>query len=316
MIRYKISGKSVPIAVAWRITGRCNQRCTYCNVKYLRESKELDTKAAKDMIDQMRRAGTLLISFTGGEPLIRKDIGEIIQYVKMCGIICKLNTNGFLVKSWLNDLRRLDLLQISVDGPPDIQDRLRGKGSSEMAGRAIMAARQAGIKIQVITCLTRDNISYIDDVLNYGLSLNTGLCFQPLSTNFLNNEEIDSSVPEKDDLIQVIQYLIELKQNRAAKSKAIGSTITELKYYLDHAQNNRRGCNCALMTAMMFPDGHMVFCGEAKNYKSYDAVTLGFARAFSCLTIPDCDGCVCVGKLRFSKLYQLNISVMREMFKL
>jgi hypothetical protein len=66
----------------------------------------------------------------------------------------------------------------------------------------------------------------------------------------------------------------------------------------------------------MLPDGRLVFCGNAKNYQSYDAVELGFEEAFSRLTIPECDGCVCVGKLRLSKVYQFDLSVIKEMLGL
>jgi len=66
----------------------------------------------------------------------------------------------------------------------------------------------------------------------------------------------------------------------------------------------------------MMPDGKLIFCGNGKNYDSYDAVSLGFREAFSKLTIPDCDGCVCVGKLRLSKVYQLDTAIIREMLGL
>ena len=62
----------------------------------------------------------------------------------------------------------------------------------------------------------------------------------------------------------------------------------------------------------MLPDGRLIFCGNAREYASYDAVALGFAEAFSRLTIPECDGCVCVGKLRLSKVYQLDVSLIQE----
>ena len=60
----------------------------------------------------------------------------------------------------------------------------------------------------------------------------------------------------------------------------------------------------------------LIFCGNAKQSQSHDAVELGFAEAFSRLTIPYCDGCVCVGKLRLSKVYQLDMSVIKEMLGL
>jgi MoaA/NifB/PqqE/SkfB family radical SAM enzyme len=264
----------------------------------------------------MHRAGVRLVSFTGGEPLVRKDMGEIIRHVKSHGLVCKLNTNGMLVESRLDDLKPLDLLQISVDGPPDVQDGLRGKGTSEKAARAIELARGAGLRVQLIACLTRDNVSRIDEVLDYGLDLGVGFCFQLLTPKELDDESIDSSMPERERLIESLEYLVRLRKERHRRAEAIASKNSELVYYIDLLKNGSPGCECTLVTATMMPDGRLIFCGNAKNYESYDAVELGFAEAFSRLTIPECDGCVCVGKLRLSKVYQFDLSVIKEMLGL
>jgi AdoMet-dependent heme synthase len=312
VLRYRVTGKRTPVAVAWLITGRCNLNCRYCKWKEQRQSDELDTATVKDLIDQMHRAGVRLISFTGGEPLVRGDIGQIIRHVKGHGLVCKLNTNGMLVGERLDDLRPLDLLQISVDGPPDVQDHLRGRGSSEKAARAIQLARQAGLRVQLIACLTRDNVDRLDEVLDYGLDLDVGFCFQLLSAQELDDQAAECSMPDRQQLIESLEYLVRLRRERHRRAKAIASHRSELEYYLDLLKNGSPGCQCTLVTATMLPDGQLIFCGNAKNYASYDAVQLGFAEAFSRLTIPECDGCVCVGKLRLSKVYQLDLSLIKE----
>ncbi len=316
VIRYKLSGRRTPIAVAWLITGRCNLHCCYCKWTDQRRVEELDTEAVKDMIDQMKRAGVRLISFTGGEPLMRSDMGEIIRYVKDRGLVCKLNTNATLVESHLEDLRRLDLLQVSVDGPPAVQDHLRGEGMAKKAAHGISLARKAGIRVQLIACLTRDNVQRMDEVLDYGLELGVGFCFQLLSAKNLDEDAVDDSMPDKLRLIESLEYLVQLQQQRDPRAKAIASKRSELEYYIDLLQHGSPGCACPLVTATMLPDGRLIFCGNAKNMESHDAVQLGFSEAFSQLTVPECDGCVCVGKLRLSKVYQFDLSLLREMLGL
>lgn len=315
VLNYQLTGKSRPIAVAWLITGRCNILCDYCKWKQERTTKELDTTQVLDMIDQMHRAGVQLISFTGGEPLVRQDMGEIIRHVKSYGMVCKLNTNGIMLPSRIDELRPLDLLQISVDGPPSVMDRLRGKGTSEKANRAIKCAIDAGIRVQLIACLTRDNVSQIDEVLDYGLELGVGFCFQVLTTKYLTEKEIDNSVPDKASLERALEYLLELKHSKHPRAQAIASKNSELEYYLGILKNGSPGCECALVTCTMMPDGRLQFCGSAKagSYEVFDAIESGFAEAFSRLAIPDCDGCVCVGKLRISKVFQLDVSIIKEM---
>jgi len=316
VLRYKLTGRRIPVAVAWLITGRCNLNCRYCKWKSQRRVKELDTAAVEDLIDQMHRAGVRLISFTGGEPLVRDDVGRIIRHVKGHGLVCKLNTNGLLVEPRLDELRPLDLLQISVDGPPDVQDRFRGEGTSAKAARAIELARRAGIRVQLIACLTRDNVERLEEVLDYGLELGVGFCFQLLTPKDLDDESADGSIPDRDPLIRSLEYLRRLQTTRDPRARAIASQRSELTYYLDLLRRGSTGCRCTLVTATMLPDGRLIFCGNAKSYASYDAVELGFQEAFSRLTIPECDGCVCVGKLRLSKVYQLDPSVIREMLGL
>jgi MoaA/NifB/PqqE/SkfB family radical SAM enzyme len=316
VLRHKLTGKRTPVAVAWLVTGRCNLNCCYCKWKDQRRTEELDTAAAKDMIDQMKRAGVRVISFTGGEPLVRSDMGEIIRHVKGHGLVCKLNTNGMLVEQRLDDLRPLDLLQISVDGPPDVQDQLRGPGTSEKAARAIKLARDAGIRVQLIACLTRDNVQRMEEVLDYGLDLDVGFCFQLLTAKELDEESADRSMPDKGRLIDCLEYLLRIKKDGDPRARAVASKNSELSYYVDLLRNGSPGCQCAVVTATMMPDGRLIFCGNARNYESHDAVKLGFAEAFSRLTIPECDGCVCVGKLRVSKVYQLDMSVIKEMLGL
>ena len=61
VLRHQLTGKRVPVAVAWLITGRCNLNCAYCKWKAQRRGDELDTAAVKDLIDQMKRAGVRLV---------------------------------------------------------------------------------------------------------------------------------------------------------------------------------------------------------------------------------------------------------------
>ncbi len=97
VLRYRFLGIRTPIAIAWLVTGRCTACRSYCRWKSERDTNELGTTAALELIEEMAEAGVLMISFTGGEPLLRDDIGLLIHRVKSKGIVCKLNTNGDLV---------------------------------------------------------------------------------------------------------------------------------------------------------------------------------------------------------------------------
>lgn len=305
VLRYQLDHEPVPVAVAWLVTGRCNADCAYCRWKDLRHAAELATPAALSMIEQMRVARVRLVSFTGGEPLLRQDIGVLIAAVKRAGMACKLNSNGILVPRSIDLLRPLDLLQVSLDGPPDLQDRLRGTGSAARAAQAVRAAREAGIPVQLVTCITRDNVRRLDDVLEHAASLGVRVHVQPLAGGPWSSDT-GSSAPAPQELRGALEHLLELQRSGSPRARSLGTSRAELLYYLDVSRGVLRGCHCALVTATLLPDGGLIFCGSGRDCMVHDAHALGFEEAFSRLTVPDCEGCSCVGKLRISRVFQLD----------
>ncbi len=316
VLRYKITRQSRPVTVTWLITGRCNQLCGYCKWKDLRSSDELDTGQVKGLLRQMKRAGVRLVAFTGGEPLLRRDMGEIVREVKAHGMVCKLNTNGRRVERFLDDLRPLDLLQISLDGPPDVHDLYRGEGATASAVRAVELARGAGIPLLLTTCLTRQNVARMDEVLDFGLQLGVGMRFQVLATETLDPEEAAHMVPDRHALGEVLSYLLDLKARRDPRAAAIASISAELRYYLQQVQGHAPQCPAALVTCTLLPDGQMLFCSKARAHGTHDAVALGFEEAFRRVEVPPCGICTCVGKLRLAQVFELNPAMIWEIVKL
>lgn len=304
--RYRLLRRPTPVAVAWLVTGRCTASCVYCRWREEREAAEVDTPTAMRLIDEMCDAGVRMISFTGGEPLLRQDIGELIAHVKHRGVVCKLNTNGDLVSRRLPLLRPLDLLQISLDGPPDVQDPLRGKGSAERAANAIKLARKEGIPVQAVACLTRDNIERLNDVLHFASSLDVRLHVQPVAPGPMQDDDIARTTPSPEQMVRALDHLLALRVQRHALARHLGTSRRELLYYRQVYAGELTGCHCALVTATLLPDGRLIFCGNARDPVPHDAVKLGFSEAFARLAIPDCDGCTCVGKLRISKVFELD----------
>jgi radical SAM protein with 4Fe4S-binding SPASM domain len=96
---YKIS--VIPKEIILEITDRCNLSCDFCfNKLYVakkRDGKELDTKSIKQIIDKVKASGVKIIRFTGGEPLLREDIFEVIEYAYGKGLHVWLNTNATLI---------------------------------------------------------------------------------------------------------------------------------------------------------------------------------------------------------------------------
>ncbi len=315
--RYWLTRQPEPVAIAWLITGRCNQCCTYCMWKHLRQGPELNTDQVKDMVDQMKAAGVVLISLTGGEPLLRDDIGEIIRHIKNRGLVCKLNSNSKLLEQKLDQLRPLDLLQISIDGPPTVHEVLRGEGTAAHIPAAIEMVRREGIPLQVNTSLNKTTIRHLDEILQWGLDQRISMYFQLLSSNFVSQDDLNQFSPSTEDLTGALRRLMAIKADRNDPYRsAIGSSIGAMRYLLDRVENPREYCDSAPVSATMYPDGRLIFCANALEHQAHDAVEIGFAEAFSRLKVPRCQGCECIGRLRISRVFKMDPSVLLEVMGL
>ncbi len=88
-----------PLFVAWTVTYRCNAQCSFCDTHELGRAlhRDLDTEEALKLIRQIGAAGVWHLSLTGGEPLIRQDLEQLIRESKRVGLIVNINTNGSLL---------------------------------------------------------------------------------------------------------------------------------------------------------------------------------------------------------------------------
>lgn len=147
----------------WSVTGRCNFRCRHC---YMDAPDallgELSTEEALNLIDQMAECGILRVDITGGEPLVRKDIWQLIDRIlsyKM--VIGKFYTNGWMLnESVLDEFESRNLkpqISISFDGV-GWHDWMRGVSGAESAAlRALKLCYDRGFKTDVEMCIHRGN---------------------------------------------------------------------------------------------------------------------------------------------------------------
>ena len=116
----------VPLNIEITLTNRCNNRCVYCRSCELPQEDVLTTKILKRVLDEMKFCGTQRVHFTGGEIMLREDLGEVISYAKKLGLFVGIVTNGHRVADRINELKELDIVFVSYEGPPHIHSRLRG----------------------------------------------------------------------------------------------------------------------------------------------------------------------------------------------
>jgi radical SAM protein with 4Fe4S-binding SPASM domain len=155
-------GTKAPLyMVTWRCTRKCVGNCLYCSYtpQYARES-EADTNTAYKIVDEVYYFGSPWFGISGGEPLVRPDIFDVIEYAKKIGFEVSLITSGFAFdEKRLNNLTRHEVhTAVSVDGTRTSNDLIRGKGSYDKALFAMKKLSENGILDCVVTTMTRLNI--------------------------------------------------------------------------------------------------------------------------------------------------------------
>ena len=177
--------KHIPHAISWNITKKCNLRCAHCyidsselksstdNTINATESQELTTDECVNVIDQIAEVNhKIILILTGGEPLLRKDIFDLIKYSKDKGMTVFLGTNGCLFNDKVvENLKASGVtgVGISLDSlNKDIHDAFRGtNGACDGAIGAAKMCKDNGIAFQIQTTVTNRNINEIPDIINF-----------------------------------------------------------------------------------------------------------------------------------------------------
>ncbi len=185
-----------PFYATYNVTFRCNSRCVYCD--YWKSSPpELSTSDALKVIGRIAESGVSMLAISGGEPLLRNDIAQLLEEAKNYGLMTTLNTSGLIIKEGLarEFARTVDALTISIDGPPNIHDSQRGiAGAFERSTKALKMYKSAGIRVginMVITDLNKDYILETFRLLNDYIDFITVQPVNPPLKNRLNEKAIN-----------------------------------------------------------------------------------------------------------------------------
>lgn len=162
-------GLAAPICLTWELTYACNLACTHClSSSGRRDPKELTTVEAMALIDEIAAMQIFYLNVGGGEPMMRDDFFELIEYAVSRHVGVKFSTNGTRVdQAAAERLAGIDYLdiQISIDGVDAVtSDRVRGAGSYDRARRAmdhLASANFGQFKISVV--MTRDSVEQLGE---------------------------------------------------------------------------------------------------------------------------------------------------------
>jgi len=225
---YARMGQKSPLIVSWKITNACNGECLYCSYRTASPG-ELSFCQVLDILDQMWAAGIRFISFTGGEPLVREDIGRIIQHAKKQGFFVKLNSNGILLKERFEEVKNVDGIQLSLDGKQAVHEQTRPRGAFNKIIEAIEIAQAYRIPLLLNTVISKYNFDCLQDVLDICKEYKIRSCFQPARLKLLGAEKSDTACLGEREYKDVIRHLISFKKDPKYR-KLIFNSLSGLQH--------------------------------------------------------------------------------------
>lgn len=149
----------------WNVTSKCNRHCQFCYGP--KRQKELSTKKALKKINQFKKQGTTSLVFTGGEPLLRQDIVELIKYASQQGLYTILHTNGLLLKKELLDKLEswLNQINLPLDGYNEKTNSLmRQKGHFRKILDCLDLLKNRKIRVIISTVAAKPNKDFVAQI--------------------------------------------------------------------------------------------------------------------------------------------------------
>ena len=300
-----------PLNVMLSVTNHCPSRCNYCNIP-LRKQEELTTRQIFSLIDQISLMGCQRLGLWGGEPLVRDDIGEIVDYAKEKNLFVTLDSNGYMVPEKMKLLKNLDHLILALDGPEAVHDLNRERGSFQKVMAAIEAV-SGKAAFWTITVLTKHNIDSIDFILDKAREYGFLATFQLLHHNDILGRNNDALLPDSESYRRTIRKLILEKK----KNAPIASSLNYLNYilqwpdYKSTTYSNRIDnlrCWAGRLYCNVDTDGSIYPCSLlVDKVKALNFMECGFREAFENITQDSCKACMASCFTEYNYLYSLDI---------
>lgn len=296
----KFFKKRIPLIASIFLTNRCNLKCFYCYAKVFGRKIEDPTKQELfKIIDGLKELGTVMIVLLGGEPLLRKDIAEIIEYIVKNKIMCEVLTNGFMVEENIQTLKKVDSLCISIDGDKYHHELNRGNGSYEICINALKSAVKNGIPTRIHATITRNNIESLPALLDlsrrYGVKLNCTTASVHTDDEALrfNNEEIRNffktlkAYKQKGypilNAMSSLDYLIKWPESFSYVTQMPNSSIKGIRLL---------PCKRKDFTCYIDVDGSLYPCATIWNTPVPNIKEAGLKQAWEAISSLKCQSCI------------------------
>lgn len=252
------------------VTNACNLRCPHCFMNAGTPLKnELTNDEIKRILAEFRSNNGEYVTFTGGEPMLRKGFIGILRYSKGIGLSNTVLSNGIL---WtISDIEEaykyIDEIQISIDGvDDDTNSKIRGIGNFDMAVRTAKEFAKKGVKLSIATTFAQEDLGR--ELVPRYLSLKSEIeALSPGNVSFKFSKKIlpgRGIAPTEDENIEYM-----------AKISSIESAVkpdAKIENFIMGHESNSISRNCGIGGISVRADGHIFFCNRIHEVDDYGHV--------------------------------------------
>lgn len=311
------------------LTYSCPLQCPYCSnpIDYAKHSSEISTDDWKRVLTQARKMGAVQLGFSGGEPLTRNDLVELVKHARELGYYSNLITSGYgLTEEKIIQLKEagLDHIQVSIQASTqELNDHIAGTTSFEHKKQVAHLVKKHGYPMVLCVVIHRENIHQMTDILAMAEALGADY-LELANTQYYGwaHANRDLLLPTKEQFEEAEKIAQAFKETVAGKMK-IYYVVPD--YYEDRPKACMNGWGTTFLT--IAPDGVALPCHSARelpgldcpNVKDYsieeiwnDSKAFNFFRGFEWMQEPcrSCDekekdkgGCRCQAYLLAGDMY-------------
>lgn len=262
-----------PVSASFEITSYCNLKCFYCYNNIYNDKVRIENMKEHEIlrvIDDLQSLGIIELIITGGEPFIRPDLLEIIKYIKLnTDIFITLQTNGALLNERnilvLSDLlSKYDIVQISLDGPKEIYESIKGKGLWDKVIKNIILLKDVGITVTINTVPTKLNINHLDTLAKIvpwvdGFGASPLAVFNKRDLHLIPDPKLAIDIEKKVERILEKRGIRYLGGIRGELCQYI-NTIKNITFYIKNEKTKNIHCDAGITKFHIAANGDVYPC--------------------------------------------------------
>ena len=318
-LRYRLTGHRMPLALTARVTWRCDALCAGCGMPNAARP-ELTTTEWVAVLDEAAQQGCVRVCFTGGEPLLRDDLGDLVDRCAALGLATTLETNGGQLPQRARFLKALGQVIVPIEGSAAAHDTVREPGSHRSALAGLAAAREAGIAVSTVTtlCTRNHQPAELDAALTAAEAHNGTALFQlmhaetPVASRSAKRLRLTG-----EQAREALQWVLSAQR----QGRPVGLSSKTLQYLLtwpDLAQiwsntpHEDVHCSAGNLHCVVDADGSVLPCVVRPVPNAPNIRDGGFTAAFAAVQDLPCRACAVAPLVEYNYLLNLNRQALAE----